>query len=110
MSTRAGHDDSRPPQRSHETLASLAKVATLVRVRSYTIGQAKTQLSKLVRLAEEGEEVIVRRGAEPVARITAISRPSVARRAPGRMRGRVEMHDDFDVWPADMARSLGMGD
>jgi antitoxin (DNA-binding transcriptional repressor) of toxin-antitoxin stability system len=76
---------------------------------SYTIGEAKTQLSKLVHLAEEGEEVVVRRGRKPVARIVAIGEePAVSRRKPGSMRGRVHVPDDFDEWPPDIARALGI--
>jgi antitoxin (DNA-binding transcriptional repressor) of toxin-antitoxin stability system len=77
---------------------------------SYTIGQAKTQLSKLVHEAEAGEEVVVRRGDTPVARIVAISAESGTRRAPGRRRGRIAMREDFDEWPADVARALGILD
>jgi prevent-host-death family protein len=78
---------------------------------SYTIGEAKTQLSKLVHRAEEGEEVVVRRGRKPVARIVAISdHKAVSRRKPGSMRGRVSVPDDFDEWPPDVARALGISD
>lgn len=78
---------------------------------SYSIGEAKTQLSKLVHQAEAGEEVVVRRGQKPVARIVAISenRP-VVRRRPGAMRGRIKMREDFDEWPPDIARALGIVD
>lgn len=78
---------------------------------SYTIGQAKTQLSKLVHEAEEGEEVVVRRGPKPVARIVAIEAgDSERKRKPGAMRGRVKLHADFDEWPKDIARMLGVSD
>ena len=44
-----------------------------------TVHQAKTQLSRLLKLAEDGEEVtIVRRGV-PVARLTPVPPPSVRR-------------------------------
>ena len=36
-----------------------------------TIHQAKTQLSKLIAKAEAGEEVLIMRGKNPVARLTA---------------------------------------
>lgn len=78
---------------------------------SYTIGEAKTQLSKLVHRAEEGEEVVVRRGRKPVARIVAIAGgEGKVRRVPGRMRGRIKMREDFDEWPPDVARALGILD
>jgi antitoxin (DNA-binding transcriptional repressor) of toxin-antitoxin stability system len=78
---------------------------------TYGIGEAKTQLSKLVHLAEEGEEVVLRRGPTPVVRLVAIT-PAEAgvRRKPGRMRGRVRVPEDFDEWPEDIARALGIAD
>ena len=77
---------------------------------SYSIGEAKTQLSRLVHQAEEGEEVVVRRGQKPVARIVAIPDSGTPRRKPGSMRGRIKMRDDFDEWPPDIARALGIID
>lgn len=41
----------------------------------YTIHQAKTHLSRLVKEAEAGHEVIVMRGKKPVARIVPIEAP-----------------------------------
>ncbi len=78
---------------------------------SYTIGEAKTQLSRLVHDAEAGEEIVVRRGRTPVARLVAItSAEGAVKRAPGRMRGRIKMREGFDEWPADVARALGISD
>jgi prevent-host-death family protein len=83
----------------------------LVVMSSYSIGEAKTQLSKLVHQAEDGEEVVVRRGPKPVARIVAITgNEGTIRRVPGRMRGRISMREDFDEWPPDIARALGISD
>jgi antitoxin (DNA-binding transcriptional repressor) of toxin-antitoxin stability system len=76
---------------------------------TYTIGEAKTQLSKLVRQAEQGEEVVLRRGRQPVARLVALGGDEgTAKRAPGRMRGRVSVPEDFDEWPEDVAQALGI--
>ena len=78
---------------------------------TYGIGEAKTQLSKLVHRAEGGEEIVLRRGRRPVARLVAIAAEEPrARRKPGRMRGRISMREDFDEWPADIARALGISD
>jgi prevent-host-death family protein len=78
---------------------------------SYSIGEAKTQLSRLVNEAEAGEDVVVRRGRKPVARIVAIpENQPVVRRKPGAMRGRIKMREDFDEWPPDIARALGIID
>ncbi len=77
-------------------------------VSSYSIGEAKTQLSKLVHLAEDGEEVVLRRGRQPVVRLVAIGAgEGEIRRKPGRMRGRITVPEDFDEWPPDVARALG---
>ena len=77
---------------------------------TYGIGEAKTQLSKLVHMAEGGEEVVLRRGRRPVARLVAIEpREGDATRKPGRMRGRVNLSEDFEEWPEDVARALGLG-
>ena len=78
---------------------------------SYTISEAKTQLSKLVQEAEGGGEVVVRRGRKPVARLIAITTAeSPVKRLPGRLRGRVTVHEDFDQWPTDIARTLGISE
>jgi antitoxin (DNA-binding transcriptional repressor) of toxin-antitoxin stability system len=39
---------------------------------TFTIHQAKTNLSKLIAQAEAGEEVVILRGKEPVARLTGM--------------------------------------
>lgn len=74
----------------------------------YSIGEAKTQLSKLVRQAENGEEVILRRGSHPVVRLVALTGNASPKRTPGSMRGRVSVPDDFDEWPEDIAKALGI--
>lgn len=72
---------------------------------TFTIGEAKTQLSKLIRLVEQGDEVIIARGPTPVAKLTA-TKPERPRRVSGSMRGRGHVPDDFDEWPEDIARAL----
>jgi len=78
---------------------------------TYGIGEAKTQLSKLVHMAEDGEEAVLRRGRRPVVRLVPIvAGQAGAKRKPGRMRGRVRVPHDFDEWPEDVARALGITD
>ncbi len=92
-------------------MAKLAKRRYPSDMSSYGIGEAKTQLSKLVHMAEDGEEVVLRRGQKPVARVVPIlAEEGRVRRKPGRMRGRVRVPSDFDEWPEDMALSLGIVD
>jgi len=75
----------------------------------FTIGEAKTQLSKLVALAERGESVELRRDKTPVARLVSISRAPGTRK-PGALAGRIRLAEDFDDWPDDVARALGLRD
>ena len=74
---------------------------------TFSIGEAKTQLSRLIALAESGEEVELRRDKVPVARLVPISR-GTAGREPGALAGQIEMSEDFDVLPEDIAESLGL--
>ncbi|HUA93430.1 MAG TPA: type II toxin-antitoxin system prevent-host-death family antitoxin [Terracidiphilus sp.] len=60
---------------------------------SYTVHQAKTNFSRILREVEEGKEIIVTRGKKPVARIMAIEPPTVARRVPGGFEGLVHADD-----------------
>lgn len=60
---------------------------------SYTVHQAKTNFSRILREVEEGKEIIVTRGKKPVARILAIEPPVVARRVPGGFEGLVHADD-----------------
>lgn len=75
--------------------------------RAFTIGEAKTNLSKLVALAEKGERVELRRGKQPVVQLVPLPERGPARRKPGALAGRISMAEDFDAWPDDVARSLG---
>jgi prevent-host-death family protein len=57
--------------------------------------EAKTTLSKLVELVESGEEVIIARAGQPVARLVAAGEPR--RRNLGAWKGKVWLADDFDA-------------
>jgi prevent-host-death family protein len=61
---------------------------------SVTVHQAKTQLSKLIERACEGEEVIIARGAIPVARLVPLGKIR-KRRKPGVLRGKLEVGAEF---------------
>ncbi|MBJ7330208.1 MAG: type II toxin-antitoxin system prevent-host-death family antitoxin [Solirubrobacteraceae bacterium] len=63
--------------------------------------EAKSQLSKLVELAEQGEDVVIQRSGRPVARIVAVERRRPIAEAFGALRGKVELADDFDELPPD---------
>jgi prevent-host-death family protein len=67
-----------------------------------SIHEAKTHFSRLVRRAEAGDEIIVRRGQTPVAKIVAYRVPT-APRTPGRLKGRIAVADAFGETPPDFA-------
>ncbi len=64
-------------------------------MRRVTVHQAKTQLSKLLAAVERGEEVVIARGAVPVARLTPFAPPRPERRF-GAYRGRFAVGEAFD--------------
>jgi prevent-host-death family protein len=57
--------------------------------------EAKTTLSKLVELVESGEEVIIARAGQPVARLVPAG--AAHPRKLGAWKGRVWLADDFDA-------------
>ncbi len=67
-----------------------------------SIHEAKTQFSRLVARAEAGEEIIVRRGPTPVAKIVGYRAPT-APRTPGALKGQIVIADDFDETPTEFA-------
>ena len=67
-------------------------------MRAVSIHEAKTQFSRLVARAEAGEEIVVRRGQTPVAKLVAYH-PSP--RVPGSLKGRIVIAEDFDETPED---------
>lgn len=59
-----------------------------------TIHAAKTTLSKLIELAQAGEDVVISRGDTPVARLVPII-TQLPERRPGTLRGLVQITDAF---------------
>lgn len=79
---------------------------------AYTVHQAKTHLSRILREVEAGKEVIVTRGKKPVARISAIEPPEkkeVPFRLLGAYRGKISWSDDAFAPLTDRElREMGM--
>lgn len=70
------------------------------------VHEAKTQLSRLLDRVLAGEDVVIDRRGEPVARLTRITAGGVP--AFGTDRGAVVISDDFDApLPAELAVPLG---
>jgi prevent-host-death family protein len=59
-----------------------------------TIHYAKTNLSRLIKKASAGEEIIIARGDEPVARLVPI-REVRGKRRPGSMKGKLKVGPEF---------------
>jgi prevent-host-death family protein len=61
------------------------------------IFEAKTQFSKLVEMAENGQDVVIARAGKPVARLTQLE--SVKKRPIrfGGLKGKIWIADDFDA-------------
>ncbi len=60
----------------------------------YTIHQAKTQLSRLIAAALEGQEVVIARGSQPVVKLTPLA-AGPRKRTFGAFRGEFELTDAF---------------
>ena len=74
---------------------------------SYTVHQAKTNLSRLIKEAEKGTEVIITRGKKPVAKIVPIASAS-KKRVPGSMKGQIwSAPDAFDPLTDEELKELG---
>ncbi|HKV92981.1 MAG TPA: type II toxin-antitoxin system prevent-host-death family antitoxin [Candidatus Angelobacter sp.] len=63
-------------------------------MKTFTIHQAKTNLSKLIEEACQGEEVVIARGPEPVVRLVPIADVK-GRRQPGALRGKLRVGREF---------------
>jgi antitoxin (DNA-binding transcriptional repressor) of toxin-antitoxin stability system len=70
--------------------------------------EAKSNLSKLVERVERGEEIVITRRGEPVARLVPERQGGGFVSLAGAWRDRVRIAGDFDELPDDLAESLGM--
>lgn len=72
-------------------------------MKTVNLYDAKAQLSELVRLAADGEDVLIARHGRPVARLTAVG---AERRPPGGWEGQVWIAPDFDEADDELAALL----
>ncbi len=74
------------------------------------IYDAKTQLSRLVDQALQGEDVVIARSGKPVARLTRLA-PQPKKRRLGLLDGQFKIPDDFNApLPADVLSAFEGGD
>lgn len=72
----------------------------------FTVHEAKTNLSKLIRLALAGEEVIIARGNVPVVKLTPVVEEKPQRRLGIAEGFIIYMADDFDAELDDFAEYM----
>jgi prevent-host-death family protein len=64
-------------------------------VEQYNIHEAKTQLSRIIELVQQGHEVIISRAGHPVAKVVPLT-SNVRRTARGSLADRITMAPDWD--------------
>lgn len=64
-------------------------------MRTVNIHEAKTHLSRLIREALEGEDIVIAKNGVPVVKLVVVEAQKPARQL-GFLEGRMAMSDDFD--------------
>lgn len=71
-------------------------------MKTVSMHEAKTHLSRLVREVLQGDEIVIARGRQPVVKLVALAEAIPTRRF-GTAKGLIEMRDDFDEPLEDFA-------
>jgi antitoxin (DNA-binding transcriptional repressor) of toxin-antitoxin stability system len=73
------------------------------------ITEAKAHLSTLLKNLEiYNEEIIIKRGEHPIAKVSRLKSTPTKNRRVGAFEGQMKIPDDFNEWPDDVAQALGM--
>ncbi|MCG3044023.1 type II toxin-antitoxin system prevent-host-death family antitoxin [Streptomyces sp. S1A] len=75
--------------------------------RQYNVHEAKTHFSRILEQVATGEEVVISKAGEPVAKVVPL-RSRVRRTGRGSLKGLIHIPDDFDELPDDIADAFGM--
>lgn len=75
--------------------------------RQYNVHEAKTHFSRILEQVATGEEVVISKAGEPVAKVVPL-RSRVRRTGRGSLRGQIRINDGFDELPDDVADAFGM--
>ena len=70
-----------------------------------TMHEAKSQLSKLGKLAWEGEKIVITKAGEPYLRLEPYRKQKVKRKL-GALKGQIWIAPDFDETPQDVIDSF----
>ncbi len=78
-------------------------------MQTINIHQAKTQLSRLVEQAAQGEPFVIAKAGKPLVKVMALNAPEAGqRRRLGFMAGQIAVPDDFDrMGGAEIERLFG---
>ncbi|MEU2657543.1 type II toxin-antitoxin system prevent-host-death family antitoxin [Streptomyces sp. NPDC007325] len=74
--------------------------------RQYNVHDAKTHFSKILEAVATGQEVIISKAGEPVAKVVPLA-GKVHRTDFGSLRGRIKLADDFDELPEGWDETFG---
>ena len=69
------------------------------------IHEAKSQLSKLAELVWKGEKVVIAKAGKPYMDLVP-HREDLPKRRPGRLKGQIEMAEDFDQTPEEVVQDF----
>ncbi|HVO27754.1 MAG TPA: type II toxin-antitoxin system prevent-host-death family antitoxin [Candidatus Margulisiibacteriota bacterium] len=70
------------------------------------VHEAKTHLSRLLQRVSRGEEIVIAKDGQPIAKLIAVS---PTQRQPGRLKGKIRMGKNFDApLPRGIAKAFGM--
>jgi prevent-host-death family protein len=75
--------------------------------KTVNIHAAKTQLSRLIDQAVNGEEIVIAKAGRPMVRLVAVDAER-RRRSFGSLKGKIWMSDDFNELPDDVAIAFGI--
>ena len=65
-------------------------------MKTVTIHQAKTNLSKIIQDVINGEEVVIAKGKTPVVKLVLLESARNSQRKLGQLEGKIRISDDFD--------------
>ena len=74
---------------------------------TFSITEAKAQLSKLIEGVIAGKKITISRAGRPIALLIKYEHRKKDR-VPGGLKGKIKIHDDFDQIPDEIAEAFGI--
>jgi len=79
-------------------------------MQTYTIHDAKTQLSRLVKMAARGESFVIAKSGKPMVKVIALDTPESSRmKRFGFMAGQIKVPENFNTMEAAQIQDLFEG-